>query len=89
MRAFPEAVARYDGEPRVGMVAAALMVRHGALTVWTNPAVVTAGYAQDVVDAWVRLQIVRGRRFAVFTAADLYRSRHPQHAALEANAPSP
>ncbi len=87
MRAFAESVERYDAEPReTGTIAAAMMIRHGELIVWTNPHWIITEYDRAVLDAWVRLQIVRGRRAGVFPANALHVSRHPNRPTL-ADAP--
>lgn len=87
VRAFAESVERYDAAPAaVGTIAAAMMIRHGDLVVWENPRYVVTAYDQGVIDAWVRLQVTRGRRFRLFSASELLFSRNPQQPAL-ADAP--
>lgn len=51
----------------------------GNITVWQNPRVAGAPGAQSMIDIWVRLQVIRGRSFAIFPLDDML-----QHAVLVA-----
>ncbi len=77
MHTFAEPVGRSAGAVAVGTLAAAMMIRHGELVIWKHPEYIRTTYDQRVIDTWVRLQIVRGRRFGTFSVSELLLSRQP------------
>lgn len=66
-----EAAATYDTAQCPRSIAAVMAIRDGELVVWRSPVHVVTPESRSFVETWVRLQIVRGRRFAFCRVEDI------------------
>lgn len=67
-----EAGTTYEaGQCKRGIAAVMAIGDDGALTVWCNPAYVFTEKERSLVETWVRLQIIRGRRSGYYLAEQI------------------
>lgn len=67
-----ESAASYEARPCATGIAAVMAITHaGGLVVWKNPKHTTTVGERNLIESWVRLQVVRGRVFGVFHSCDM------------------